>query len=897
MSNIWRLRSGTNLGTILERNKVNLPLPLANESINKDIRFKIISGQLPTGLFLENKFIVGVSIEVQRPTTSTFVIRAEEYQSNKRIKLEDRTYSITVEGFDTPEWRTPPGRLKLEDKQRLFVLDNTYIDFQLIAFDRDLSAGDQLEFFISEGKGLLPPGLMLYPDGKLKGIIAPTLALDVFDQQTFFDGSFYDRNPFDFGEPPNNGMDTFPYDAATFDFNTKVRTPKKLNRTYEFTVTVSDGEQLVDRTFQIYVVGDDFLRADNTVVKVGTGVFTADNTYLRAPVWLTPNNLGTKRASNYLTIFLDTFDANPESGPLVYRLERFNSDTSLSQLPPGLFLDESNGELFGFLPYQPAITKEYTFSITAVKYDATAVSRVEVAIRMFENANIGQTFLKIYPLISSDRTLVEFDTIRIANYSYQITSYEDRDPGTDQPYQNYAILRLSRPLFLDVPAEFIISKDYFVSNAAQTFTTATKEFYISIIGEVDSVIKYTTDKNLEPLRSNFSSQLAVNAVSSVPRAVVTYKVVSGSLPPGLELRSTGEIIGKVLQFGNTQTLGLTLLDTKTTTFDNARTTFDREYTVGILAEDQFKYSGLKKDFIIKVLDSDDRLYSSLYAKPYQRSDKRALWENFISDNSIFEIDKIYRPSDPAFGIQSDLKMLIYPGIETVEIPKLISSLEKNTKKKRFRLGEIKKALAKKPGSSTVVYEVVYIDIVDPYEKDNAGLPNAIKLPSKINAPITINQSPFDKIQGNPGSSANLEKQNRDEHRRQRLPLDHIKVSSDGLKISGKDLEYVYPMTITNVRNNLENIKVGNRNIEIENEYLPLWMKTSQNPLTAATGFIKAVPLCYCKPGEADFIIENIKNSEFDFTDIDYEVDRFIVDSTINNSEEQFLKFGNHRYNI
>ena len=36
------------------------------------------------------------------------------------------------------------------------------------------------------------------------------------------------------------------------------------------------------RTFQIFVVGDDS-RADNTIIQVGSGVFTSDGTFLRNP--------------------------------------------------------------------------------------------------------------------------------------------------------------------------------------------------------------------------------------------------------------------------------------------------------------------------------------------------------------------------------------------------------------------------------------------------------------------------------------------------------------------------------------------------------------------------------------------------------------------------------------
>ena len=81
--------------------------------------------------------------------------------------------------------------------------------------------------------------------------------------------------------------------------------PKKLNRHYDFKVSVSDGLAIVKRNFTIFVVGEDFLRADNIVVQVATGVFTADNTYVRTPIWITPGDFGFRRANNYVTLFLE----------------------------------------------------------------------------------------------------------------------------------------------------------------------------------------------------------------------------------------------------------------------------------------------------------------------------------------------------------------------------------------------------------------------------------------------------------------------------------------------------------------------------------------------------------------------------------------------------------------
>ena len=40
------------------------------------------------------------------------------------------------------------------------------------------------------------------------------------------------------------------------------------------------------------------------------------------------------------------------------------------------------------------------------------------------------------------------------------------------------------------------------------------------------------------------------------------------------------------------------------------------------------------------------------------------------------------------------------------------------KKKKYKFGAIKKAIAKNPGSNDTVYEVIYLDLIDPAEPDS-----------------------------------------------------------------------------------------------------------------------------------------------------------------------------------
>ena len=85
----------------------------------------------------------------------------------------------------------------------------------------------------------------------------------------------------------------------------RINCQKKLNRNYNFEVTVTDGNTYVTRSFNLFVVGDDFATADNIIIKAADGVFTADITSTRAPIWLTNAALGSKRADNYITIYLE----------------------------------------------------------------------------------------------------------------------------------------------------------------------------------------------------------------------------------------------------------------------------------------------------------------------------------------------------------------------------------------------------------------------------------------------------------------------------------------------------------------------------------------------------------------------------------------------------------------
>ena len=784
MLNIWTEKSGFTFGTIQERTIVNLALPVSY--YDPTVTFAVISGALPPGLRIVNSSIQGTAYEVARVTTFTFCIRAIDNGNTA-----DRTFIIVVDGADIPVLLNEEGALPVGTNNSYFILDSSVIDFQIDAIDYDTAAGQTLKYFISSGDGFLPPGLTLSDSGRITGLIKPLPAISTNAGDGSFGTDLYDSIGYDFGNRPDNGYDSFIYDTVTFDYNLPISTPKKLNRTYEFKVSVSDGDTVAKKTFRIFVVGDDFLRADNTLMRVGTGVFSSDGTFIRKPIWATPEDLGTHRANNYITILLDTYEV-PVIGLVVYSLDSLNPDLTGSALPPGLDFDSTTSELFGVIPYQPAITKTYKFTITATRY------------------------------------------------------------GLD-------------------------------NETAESKRT----FVIKTLGEIESVMNWVTPASLGSIDANYVSTLKLVATSTVTDSTILYTVTSGTLPPGLTLQLNGEIIGKVNQYSGISEPGMTTFYDgiyTNQTFDAAATSIDRSYSFVVTAQDQYGFSAINREFVLGINTPNDRLYSNIIAKTFMSHDKRVLFNDFINDSNIFTSNSIYRPNDINFGIQRDLRMTIYGGIETKTAAEYVSAIGLNHKRKRFTFGDIKSAKAKIPGTNTVVYEVVYVEMFDPLEKGKVHL-NSTITQTKDPKKITIDNS--NAIWAINTDTALMERTE------PYLPRPDNRITIDQTNIFSSDPNYTkrFPSSISLWRERLKEVGLTERN------YLPLWMRSVQDATKQELGFVLAVPICFCNPGTSADILLNIKYSGFDFKNLDYTVDRYIIDSVTGVSSDKYLVFKDDKVTI
>jgi len=817
----WITPAG-DLGTVTERQILNIIIQATSEE--GSISYSLIAGNLPRGLRLESSTgtIKGSATEVRRFTTSRFVIRA-----NDGADIEDRTFSISVDGSDVPRWLTEQGFLKVGNGDNYFVLDNEQVNFALSALDPDLIAGDTLEYYLIPNGGDLPPGLSLSRDGMISGFTDPIFALEnVTDPTGAFDTNGYDVTYYDKPEARSNGFDTYLYDNVTFDYTEPSRGPRRLSRFYTFIVAVSDGVNEVRRVFRIWVVTEEFLQADNGIMQVDTNLFRSDNTGDRVPIWITDSYLGKYRADNYVTVFIDVYDPPSLSGVITYFLLSTNPDDgSPSILPPGLQLDTITGELAGRVPYQNAVTKTYKFTMQAIDFPASLATTI-------------YTF--------------------VGNWN----STREYFPDEAVTYLGFIFIALEKNRNV-IPVEGVTWN--------QAVATAEKTFTIDIIGEIESAISWISDSDRGSIRPNQPSTLFVEARSLYYGNKVVYELTAGTLPPGLTLLSTGIIQGKVKQFADDQGPGIirfyervdsiNLLedssslsrDYTSASFDSGSTTFDRKFTFSIKARDTANFAENIKNFSVFVDTQVEKSFANLYFKAFQNKEKRLAWYDFITNSDIFRSEEIYRYGDPNFGIQSELRILIYAGIESLDAVKYVQAMSRNHYRKQIHFGNLKFAVAKDLVTQETIYEVVYVDIVDDLEKDGKSIGQVVHLPDNINSRVLVS-------------------------------YDAIKIDSDIPLVSDRDHQRVFPNSIKNMRRRIK--ALGER----DRTFLPLWMRSIQSDNFVETGYVKSLILCYLRPGFSESVISRIKSVNYDFKSIDFTVDRYVIDILDGQIEDKYLAF-------
>jgi hypothetical protein len=221
-------------------------------------------------------------------------------------------------------------------------------------------------------------------------------------------------------------------------------------------------------------------------------------------------------------------------------------------------------------------------------------------------------------------------------------------------------------------------------------------------------------------------------------------------------------------------------------------------------------------------------YAGMYVRPFLSIPKRKSYSEFINNPAIFTPELLYRNDDPNFGVQKNIKMILEFGIQSLDLKDYIPSLWENFNRRRLSFGAVKTAKAQDQLGNHL-YDVVYVDVVD---------------------------------------------------------------NISGVKpVLYKNDKIYYPASVENMRTQLSSIILPDYTyISIDQYHLPKFMQTPQAGSYLPTNYITVVPLCYVKPGQSAGIVSQIRLSKFDFKLLDFEIDRLVVQNSLDNTTDKYIIF-------
>ena len=825
-----------------------------------------IESVLPTSIN-----IIGNPFAVSDVMKHKFVVRAKNSSG-----VADLTLSMNIEGPTAPYWITSEGFLPVGTSGENYTVNQQIVDYQLTADANVLTDNIKVRYYINDGDGTLPPGLTLSEDGRLSGYIDENLGTDTDEGIIVgFDNESYDNFPYDFIELIDG----------------QLQKPKFVTKLYQFYVTASDGFTSNSRLFKILLLDHNMFKVDTTWIRADSDYF-ANVGSLFTPTWLSPANLGSRRADNYQMVEIYKYDPFPEEGPIKFTWDNVvNSDVRCladSRFYGAGIVDGDGNILEGQQIYNIGQEKNNVGDDTIWVREATSRPQVGQYIYLPDfftdglkftgfptNPTSGDTWTAngftyvwngyrwLATLYQIKSVTPSTDTVDGYQLSVQYEPTKSFDPITGQISIIYNGSRLKttipdgltmfigdlseRPpgfelnettgmMYGKIPHMPAYSKSYrFTIRVTKTDSFygtsvySNRVFTLNLKGDIESNIVWDTDNKVGSIANGYQSELFIKAHHIKEDIGVQYKLVSGELPPGMNLEIDGTLSGKIPYNS------LTFLDGKTFYLDNDTTSIDRQYDFVALAKDNYNLSAVAKNFYIQIADYSQTQFTDIYVQPFMNRDKRVDYRNFITSETLFDKSQIYRPYDPAFGIQYQLKLLIEAGIQKLTLADYVISLQQYFYNKRFYFGDVKSIPATNRAGETI-YELVYVDIFDA-SSPTVGLPN----------------------------------------------------KSVGISINGRAVK-VYPNAIENWRSALEATPIDGHVLEVDEFLRPRFMNSIQADTGAPLGFIKAVPLCYAMPGFGATIVKKIKLTGFDFKLLDFEVDRLIVEETLESNTAKYLKF-------
>ena len=351
------------------------------------------------------------------------------------------------------------------------------------------------------------------------------------------------------------------------------------------------------------------------------------------------------------------------------------------------------------------------------------------------------------------------------------------------------------------------STQYVISARDQANSTSTQSFTLTILPFKGLAVPqpWETTGTIGTLVPGEISELYVRGQFSTSTVYPTYSLIGGSLPSGLTLNRDGTISGRV----NVNTTVTTATSTSS-------------FIVAI--SDTNNNNLVRGIFSINLRQTSSSTYTEIYAKPFLKQSKRTEFLEFIRNEEIFIPNLLYRPVDPNFGKQEELKLVIDFGVERLLTTSYANLMQTNFDRRKIALGGLKTAVARNTDGS-VRHEIIYVEVIDKHV--NA---DRISVPKEI----TFNKNTY------------------------------------------------YPSSIPNMRAKLA---TEAKFTTVSN---PSFTNFLQEGELVKPGYIAFVPLCFTLPEKSATIIRKINESGFKFNTFDFEIDRVIVQNALSEQGAKYL---------
>lgn len=805
------------------------------------VTFSLLSGALPPGISFGNITvaggistlpIIGTVLTISADTTFTFVIRA-----NDNGLISDRTFSINVYGP-----MAPISFVTVNSTGNLGVYpDGTILIVNIPGVN--VNPSGNLTYQIIEGG--LPPGLTLNTrTGQIFGYVDPSILIE--NGTNTFDTDPDDTTPFDLNASLTSL--TYNFNLVTSDgqqivvapysltierrdvyLNLSANTdlayyhpPILLNAIYTLignnVVTTLDlGSANSDTNFYYQLQAYDFESSPIGYQIQGgqpdiPNTITIDNTGLISG-YILPNQTSNSLYNFTIRIFKTQFEPSPGSGlinpyqtiiPVTLQINthyaqgiNWVSNSNLGNLSvgqPSTLLIEAN------------VTNPI---IETVGYGASAVSTLKLNSVNIVNGGVNYNINDQLVIDGGTFTNPAVLTVTEVGNQNQILSVAI-NPG----FQGYTELPILENVYLpggagddaiftlnfNLESVIVVNPGVLYSGATVGFSSEDEDVpaaaNVNITNGTISLINITTSG------SNYKGipDVFINPTNTIINSnPVTYSLVSGTLPEGLTLTSTGLIQGRA---------SYSIISPTTYTFIvQASVGINQNQIINELNPNNYPGSTeiiqelnqtitTRQTFNLNVLPDQIIPKSNIYLDFLLEDDDLLFLSNLIIDQNAVPTQNIYRLGDPYYGLPSGYRMLFGYGLDTASDEQMAALTNEHAKRYIFQSLNYASAI---DNSGNTLYEVIYITPMDFFTSSSGQ-----SLSGNVN--ITYNGN---VIVARPNSSANM--------------------NTDFRTIS-----------------------------EFSQNNLPLWMTCVQPTTNTVLGFIQAIPLVYVTPGSGAKILYNLQ---------------------------------------